>query len=153
MQSREAMVIPSDAMTCVHVGVGKNIKIVMVGTINVKPDIKEDNERPGYKCITCGFIGNDHNARYCGKCGQPMQFFNRFPKWNKDGNYYELRSSILDDSEPKPIEWEVVGKGILEEAKRYEKLKELILKEEKEGGSIFRTKKQFLKELLSIIAR
>lgn len=116
---------------------------------NIDSYNKSTDKPIGLKCKSCGFIGNDLHNHYCGKCGQPLQFFYLFPtKWNNDGKYYELEP-ILDYRRPIPLEWEVVRKDSLD---RYLKLQELILKEEREGNSIFRTKKQFLKELLSIIA-
>lgn len=141
-------------MIYAHVEVARNTRIVMDGIINLDPYINCGSDKTtGLKCITCGFIGNDLRAHYCGKCGQPLQFINRLQKWNEDGGYYELKpSSLFNYREPEPLEWEVVGTGILREAKLFEKLKDVILKEEKEGNSIFRTKKQFLKELLSIIS-
>lgn len=111
----------------------------------------------GLRCEVCQFTQNDIDDHYCGKCGHPLQYFNRWPVWNEKGEFYEMGpkidvlSRVFGYTPSSPIEWAVVSKGTLENAKLYDKLKDLILKEEKEGNSLFRTKKQFLRELLNIV--
>lgn len=70
-------------MICALAEVEKNIRIAMEETIDSYSCTNIADESGGLKCEACGFIKNDQWAHYCGKCGQPLQFMNRFKKWNK----------------------------------------------------------------------